>query len=174
MTTETRAAADECTCGHGWHLHSSAGCMAMRGRERCGCRMVQAPLTQYKQPAAADLLVRAQRWLDDFGYLYGGHTYLDLIRELVAQVQQLQQEKADFHLAYRTDCDRISKAALIRAEAADTHREALTRQLRECVIAIDDLPPHVFTGEHGRFVRLEALHPIRDMLAKLAADTGRT
>lgn len=32
---------DDCDCGHGWHLHSSAGCMAMRGRERCECRRVQ-------------------------------------------------------------------------------------------------------------------------------------
>jgi hypothetical protein len=44
-----------------------------------------------------------------------------------ATIAQLEKEKADFHLAYRMDCDKISKAAIQRAEG----QEATIRQVVE-------------------------------------------
>ena len=55
----------------------------------------------------------------------------ETIRQLQAQIATLTQERDDFHMRYRIQCDVESKAALVRAEAAEARCATLTTALTE-------------------------------------------
>lgn len=63
--------------------------------------------------------------------LAAADTYREKLHAAEAQVAALMAERDNFHLAYRTDCDRISKAALQRAEAAEAKVATLEREVAE-------------------------------------------
>ena len=63
---------------------------------------------------------------------------MEATRLALAEVERLKAEAADFHMAYRLKSDEQSKAAIIRAEAAE-HREAALRDIVSGVAGLSKL-----------------------------------
>jgi hypothetical protein len=77
---------------------------------------------------ADDLQQRAEQWLTSDNF-YGVVEAEKLVRDLLAALVQAEQREADFHMAYRMECDTISKAAIQRAEAAESTVLALRQEI---------------------------------------------
>lgn len=58
-----------------------------------------------------------------------GRSHAQALEKLKAEIARLEAEAASFHMSYRIKADADSKAALIRAEQAESERDTLRAQL---------------------------------------------
>ncbi len=75
---------------------------------------------------------------------------IQAVRQWAAKFARLEQERDTFHLAYRTDCDHISKAAVLRAEAAEAR---CTEAQRALAALAEEMRIYTDSGAHGSNIK---------------------
>lgn len=93
----------------------------------------------------------------------------ETIRQLQAQIATLTQERDDFHMRYRIQCDVESKAALVRAEAAEARCATLTAALEPFAALAECYDPPEDDDHEIVWDRKPTLGQLRAARAALAA-----